>query len=608
MPALMEMMEHPDLGLLEGYKFSESREDSIKKVVLLLDICESSLQSSPILTPIQEAMIEEIVTFSVEEFKSCCPSVAHGGFTGSEIESWCRTLYGLEMYEYVLVPYLTEMLTVTMNISYRTCAKMFSKIRFEGFKTGPHGLKKWMNQYLNDRITSEEFVSRLTMSKFDYHYIDATICKLIDFVCFEEYNEGDLRKILKLLHEIEEGLVWQNLLNDSTYIEVKLEASKLLCEFLLGEKGTEDVLLFLAQPKSLHETEALFIALLRRNQFNAAVFVIPDRISSEKSRKYVRNNANFLKYLYETNHFKLFAVAGTITDAWYGNSNLYVLMARRHPLAKALLQFDDSSQTEIFDKIYWISFEGICVEELLTIYNNALAHSLFDSHLFHEAFSRISAKLFAIKLRTLEGRKWILSQFRDRFNLSWQRNLLSFSKLIYKMSEIGGSITKYLLSNDYRVNCEAVIRDLEDPNAFAQNKQSLSDVFSLLPYSFRGKEEFPVAVFEHLNHERLERILELPGMNFERVAKATSRAENWFANLQIVAMEMLNREGERAVFEKLDLLYPLTSFELRNRISREAKSMGNDLAFQFSIKTLRYMNNYRKKVVLLTLAMYQENG
>lgn len=605
MPALRKLKEHPDLALLEGYTFNDSKEDCIKKVRLLLEICENSLTDSPILATIQDALIDELVTMSESELQK----VFHYYFFYDKIRIVSKHFYGLFKYESVLIPYLSDMLKNVEALSDERVASYFNSTRLEGFKNGPHGLKKLMKKYLKGVITVEQFVSKLPLPELHNEYLDVVIQVVMGEGGSKEYNDYDLNKFWELMIAIEEALSSRNLWNGDSDLKAKLDSSKLYCEFMLGKRDVEDVFLHLAEPEHYHFMEVFFIAFLRKNMFEAAANAIPYYSFSQQSADYVRSNAKFLKYLYETDQERLENVAEKVGLKGYTENSLYVLMARDDPFAKALLQPDAASYMAMRNKENKISFDGICEEELLKIYNNGEINPPDSRSVFPIILYNTSMKLFTIKLRTPEGREWIIAQFEN--NHFWKSELKSnhVAQLIYNMAKVDGSITKYLLPNCVSVDCDAVLRDLDDPVAFAQNKTALTDLFSLLKYFNKLWHSFPIDVLEGLNYQSRQRILELPGIDLDQIGKVVKRSSNGFANLQIVVMEMINREGTRSIFEKLNLPYPNSSAELHELINNVSDEFGlTDFNEQLGNKYLPHMNDYRNTVILLTIAMYRKQN
>ncbi len=70
---------------------------------------------------------------------------------------------------------------------------------------------------------------------------------------------------------------------------------------------------------------------------------------------------------------------------------------------------------------------------------------------------------------------------------------------------------------------------------------------------------------------------------------------------------MVNREGERAVFDKLNVSYPKDSKELNEKLFKNSDEFSpHVLCKQFRIELLPHMNDYRKIIALLTVAKYQK--
>lgn len=602
-PGLKKLKEHPDLALLEGYTFSDSKEDSVKKVDLLLDICERSLLDSPILATIQEALIDEMITWHVGEFRL----VLREYFFIHKIEKLSGMFYGLEKYESVLKPHLTRLVKNVENWSDAEVSSFMNTANLIGFKTSPHSLKRWLKQYFNGTITSTEFASKLRLPNLNDEYIEAVIQDLIGDEA-EKLSDKDLTKVLELINCMEQELISKRFLDNKPLLKAKLDAIKLFCEFLLGTKTSNDVLSFLSQPDNQDKMVLFFFAFLRTNQFEAAASIIPERIIDYRSRNYVRRKAKFLKFLYKTDQEKLFKLAKEVCFTNSTSNSLYVLMARKDPLVKALIQPDDSSAQEIIDnEADTLSFDGICEEELLAIYNNNYINPPTALPVFPALLYYTFVELSNVKLRTPEGREWILSQFEANLFLRHELPSNNFLKFIYQTAQFDGSITKYLHQNCLQINCAAVIRDLENSLSFTQNKKALTDLFSLLKYFEVKVFEFPSAVFEDLNYQQLQRILQLPGVDLDLVAKFAYRTRNWFNNLQIIMMEMVNREGARAVFDKLHVSYPKDSKELNEKLFENSGEFSpHVLSKQFCIELLPHMNDYRKTIALLTVAEYQK--
>lgn len=603
LPGLKNLKEHPDLALLEGYIFSDSTEDSLKKVDLLLDICDRSLLDSPMLAIIQEALIDEIITWHVREFRL----VLREYYFIHKIEKLSGMFYGLEKYESVLKPHLIRVVKNAENWSDAKVSSFMDTANLIGFKNSPHGLKRWSKQYFNGTITSTEFASKLRLPNLSDEYIEAVIQALIGNEA-DEHSDKDLTKILELMVSIEQELISLGFLDNKPLLKANLNAIKLFCEFLLGTKTSDDVLSFLSQSENHDQTVLFFFAFLRTNQFEAAAKAVPERIFDYRSRNYVRRNAKFLKFLYETDREKLFKLA---KELWFNNNtsnSLYVMMARKDPLAKALLQPDGFFvQDIIISEADKLSFDGICVEELLAIYNNSYINPATASSVFPALLYYTFVELANIKLRTPEGREWILSQFEAILFLKYELPSNNLLKIIYQTAQFDGSITKYFQPNCLQINCAAVIQDLEDSESFTQNKKALTDLFSLLKYFDAKIFEFPSAVFEDLNYDRLQRILQLSGVDLDQVAKFAYRTRNWFNNLQIIMMEMVNREGERAVFDKLNVSYPKDSKELNEKLFKNSDEFSpHVLCKQFRIELLPHMNDYRKIIALLTVVKYQK--
>lgn len=605
MPSLTNLQEHPDLALFEGYTFSDSREDSFKKVTFLLDICEKSLLDSPILATIHEAIIDEMDTWSDEELTTYLNS----GPLASRIEDLIRVFYGLEKYESLLEPRLIRIYRNVYHESDKKAARFFSESKISAFMHNSYGREKLIKQYMQGEITAENFGSSLASSPNILKYTFSVINYLIFYKGSVEYSDDDLAKILELMSAIQQALLDQDLLDKDRDLQSNLEASKLYCEFLLGEKGPEDVLAFVAQKDDTNIRELFFIALLRKNLFEAAANAMPSSIYKYKVKEYVLGRPDFIKYLYDSDKKKLEKCIDLSEPKIYTQSqSLYAFMARGDPLVKALFQPDSSAVNVISESEVAPKFDGVCEEDLLIIYNNSVINSPSGWRLFRDIFVDVSIKLVKIKLRTPEGREWILSQFEN--NGYWRNQLQSekLAGLIYNLAKLGDSVTKYLNPNDISINSDAVIRDLDDPVAFARNKRALSGLFSLRKYLDDNWRVFPVEVFNSLNRKRLQRVLEIPGMDLDQVAEMVVHTKNWFPDSQIVMMEMMNREGIRSIFEKLGLPYPKTSQALNHLLSKVIGEVSRyDFPKESCIELVPHMNDYRKKVVLLTLATYQKN-
>lgn len=604
MPALKKLKEHPDLAYLEGYTFTDSMEDSIKKVELLVQICNLSLRDSPVFATIQEALIDEVIAWTDEYMDRVFPNIA----TYVKFDQFGRIFFGHEKYESAWFPYFTRQSMRTMGYSEEQLKAEFNRARYDHFEYRKDNVRKMIIQYLKGKSTLEKLVSKLPLPKFKRICLNEVAKAVFDIGIIEEYSDEELIKILDLMDRIEQTPVSEDLSASYSEWEYTSDSVRTYCEFLLGKKRPEDVSAVLAATSSNDIITAFFIAFLRENLFQEAANILPNYIGSEKAKRLISANDRFLKYLYKTDKRKLNRVsqiAGLVIG--YNGKCLYVMMACGDPVAKALLELDDSSLDEIGYDSEEPFFQGVCEEDLQAIYNNEKINPPFYSSISRTILVEAAIQLCKIRLKTPEGREWILSQFENNYYMKSQLESCKICQLIYNMAKIGDSIKKYLFRNSCDINSDAVIRDLEDPIAFAENKAALSDLFSLLPYIELKSEEFPLNVFENLNCGRLQRILELPGVYFDQIYQMAGQAKSSTQTIEIMVIEMLNREPLEAVLKKMNLPFPLTSNELDERILNVLKfHKMNSYEKSDLLYFLKHMNDYRKTVFLITSIRYNE--
>lgn len=300
MPALSNMEEHPDLAVLDGYKFTESKEDSIKKVKLLLKICKESLQNSPLLATIHEVLIDEMSSWTEEDFITFSNRPL---FVDLEMLKLSESFFGLEQYESCLIPQWTGFLTNIKKWSNEKITAFFSKARFHGFRESPHAFQKWARQYLKGEITAETIVIKLPLHELNYEYIDAITRVLVA----DDGNNPSVfewEKTVELLNSIKSALVSQNLWDNNPNLAACLNAVKLSLDILLGRRQPEEAVRFVAQGMNFIYRDMFFATLLRGNHFEAALNLIPNH-QLYQTNILTPELGKFIKYLYDKHPEKL---------------------------------------------------------------------------------------------------------------------------------------------------------------------------------------------------------------------------------------------------------------------------------------------------------------
>lgn len=263
---------------------------------------------------------------------------------------------------------------------------------------------------------------------------------------------------------------------------------------------------------------------------------------------------------------------------------------------------------EILRKGWQFSFEGVAEEELMLIYKNEYLKGHSWCREQRQIIVNSFIALCKTNLETPKGREWILRQFEKNCIFSEELGSNKQLKLIYKMIQMDKAIAQYFDRN-LNLNSAAVIRDFDDPVLFEQSKAALGDLFSLLSFSGFGGNILQVSLFEGLNYYLLKRILTLPGMDLNKAAQFAAQTHKWFANLQIVVMEIMNIQDKKAVFTKLDLPYVYESADLNQAIVALAEQLDNKpLSKAIVHEMLPNMTDYRKTIVLLTLKQYLDNS
>lgn len=597
MPCLATIRTHPDMSLFKGYKFGDTHEDRRNKVDFLIKNILNSMKISPLLPQLATCIVDEIAKLNRDDWIALGYNL---DLSNRNILIVLSTLlYGSDNYQSVLVPYVTSLMDMREPYPEEFIA-ILNRAEVEGFLKSPLGLERLYRQYLKDEVSAEELTKKLPTGDGNFDPAYRIVEKLLDD--FENYKKpveemsNIAEKFLQLTSALRLSPAYLHYQRKNREFREKIETAECKSEILLGKMNPEEAFAFMSRTGHFYGKHVFMKTFLWTRNYALAANLFAEYVHDAYLFNLAIKCNEFMKYLYLNRPEVLQEVynrnALFTQKNWYLSNSIYGMK----PL-HAIFSFSFDSNC----------VESLCEEELLELYEylkTELTDSIYQSN--RGKHFGIVTGLLKIKMQSPAGRAWIINELNSHWD--WFTKYRSY---VSSEHEAVSHIQFYIMK---ALRYDSVGRFYDDMTLNITSDFSHPDDFS----SIRMAIPIILALEKILNHSRFQdkyRIspltLQVPELDLDRAARTACQYRQWDTDLQVIIMEMVNREGMENVFQKLNVEYSSKSAEFDSRIIEtinqiNAKAGYQAIDFDSVCKLLPNMTDHRKMIVFLSLKWYQK--